>query len=160
MITICGTGHRPPKLGGYSDAVYRRLIDLALVALEHYNPDVVISGMALGWDQALADASIYMGIKTIGAIPCKGQHKRWPLKSQERYIAMVKKLSEYHVLSETYTPSCMQDRNIWMVDHSDAVLAIWDGSTGGTKNCIDYAVSERKPIYNLYQDWRELCHFG
>lgn len=26
---ICGTGHRPPKLGGYSDTVMHRLIALA-----------------------------------------------------------------------------------------------------------------------------------
>ena len=33
-----------------------------------------------------------------------------------------------------------------MVDHSDRVLAVWDGSSGGTKNCIDYAKEKMVPV--------------
>lgn len=39
-----------------------------------------------------------------------------------------------------------QQRNQWMVDRADAVLAVWDGSPGGTANCVNYARKVGKPI--------------
>jgi len=29
--------------------------------------------------------------------------------------------------------------NEWMVDNSDAVIAVWDGTPGATANTVDYA---------------------
>lgn len=51
-MIICATGHRPNKLGGYGRDVYARLVKLAYDYLAVQKPDAVISGMALGWDQA------------------------------------------------------------------------------------------------------------
>ena len=36
-----------------------------------------------------------------------------------------------------------------MVDHSDLVLAYWDGSSGGTKNCIKYAIDSGVKVVNI-----------
>jgi uncharacterized phage-like protein YoqJ len=49
----------------------------------------------------------------------------------------------------------MQIRNEWMVDNAHIVLALWDGSSGGTGNCIKYAnrKSVNKPIINLWSSW-------
>ena len=33
-----------------------------------------------------------------------------------------------------------------MVDHSDCVIAVWDGSRGGTGNCVEYARKQEKHI--------------
>jgi len=33
----------------------------------------------------------------------------------------------------------LQKRNEWMVDNSDAVIAVWDGTPGGPGNTVDYA---------------------
>ena len=33
----------------------------------------------------------------------------------------------------------MQKRNQFMVDHSNLLIAVWDGSSGGTSNCVAYA---------------------
>ncbi|MEG1999916.1 MAG: SLOG family protein [Evtepia sp.] len=37
-------------------------------------------------------------------------------------------------------------RNNSIVDHSDMVLAFWDGESRGTKYTIDYANAQRKPV--------------
>jgi uncharacterized phage-like protein YoqJ len=50
----------------------------------------------------------------------------------------------------------MQTRNKWMVDHSDMVLSLWDGSAGGTANCIEYARHVDKPVVNIWDDWKKL----
>jgi len=43
----------------------------------------------------------------------------------------------------------MQKRNQFMVDNSRVIIAYWDGSKGGTKNCLDYALLKNKTIYQI-----------
>lgn len=40
-------------------------------------------------------------------------------------------------------------RNITMVDTVEAVIAVWDGESRGTKHSIDYATSQGKPVFVL-----------
>ena len=45
-----------------------------------------------------------------------------------------------------------------MMDNSEAVIVVWDGTTGGTKNCVDYALKQKKPILVIdpvkkFQEW-------
>lgn len=55
----------------------------------------------------------------------------------------------YYVSEERYTHWCMNKRNEWMVDNSDLVIAVWDGTKGGTANCVRYAVKQGKEITKL-----------
>lgn len=150
-MTIAGTGHRPDKLGGYSEAAYRKLYLIALQWLEKHKPDRVISGMALGWDLALCEASIDCGIDTLAAVPFKGQELIWPKPTQQKYHHLIN-YCEVKIISEgEYQVWMLQVRNKWMVDHCDKVLAMYNGgATGGTANCIHYAKSKGKTIINLY----------
>lgn len=153
-LTICGTGHRPQKLGGFSDDVMWRLIALADEWLEANHPDVVISGMALGWDTALAIAAIKRGIETRAYVPCKGQESRWPAKSQALYRKVLNRCARVlTVCPRTYSPECMQLRNEMMVNDAGLVLALWDGSPGGTGNCVRYAREQGRTIVNLWETW-------
>jgi uncharacterized phage-like protein YoqJ len=52
-----------------------------------------------------------------------------------------------------YHPDKLQKRNIWMVDRSTAVLALWDGSKGGTANCVKYAEKVSVPVFNVWPGW-------
>jgi uncharacterized phage-like protein YoqJ len=160
MLTIAGTGHRPDKLGGYSDEVFQALVDLADSSLVYFNPDIVISGMALGWDQALAQACINRKLKFVAAVPFRGQESKWPRESQEKYKEILSKAYETVFVSSLYDKGVMQKRNIWMVDQledeKDFLLALWDGSDGGTKNCIKYAERKQKKIVNLWEIYQNL----
>ena len=148
MITAV-SGHRPPKLGGYTEKVNLRLITLAIKWLSANRPDEVISGMALGWDLAIAEAAVILGIPFIAAVPCPTQSMQWPMESRTRWDTLFLAASRVHIVSPEYTRTCMQERNIWMVDNSTQLLALWDGSPGGTGNCIKYA-SGKLPIVNLW----------
>ena len=45
----------------------------------------------------------------------------------------------------------MQKRNIWMVDQSNVVVAVWNGEkSGGTYNCIKYAIEKKKPVLVIH----------
>lgn len=155
-MIVAGTGHRPPKLGGYGEKVYEQLVELAIWALRSFvnPPTQVISGMAIGWDQALAEAAIHHGMPLVAAIPCIGQELRWPAEAQARYHYILSRASEKHLVSNIhYQPWVMHRRNMWMVDRANVMLALWDGSQGGTSNCLEYAKVKRVPILNLWRPW-------
>jgi hypothetical protein len=87
MTTWCATGHRPEKLGGYSDEARHRLEQFAVTYLRYYAPDLFISGMAQGWDQACAYACTVLSIPWTAAIPFAGQESMWPDAAQKRLYA-------------------------------------------------------------------------
>ena len=158
-MIVAGTGHRPDKLYGKTRKIFQKLVLIAEQWLDENKPTKVISGMALGWDLALAQATINKNIPLICAIPCKDQNCKWTLKQQIFYKKILSIVIEnpihkvVYVSDKAYTSKCMQKRNEWMVDHCDVVLAIWDGTMGGTYNCIKYAINKQKLIINLYEEY-------
>lgn len=156
-MIICGTGHRPPKLGGYGDKVYERLVTLAswwLWAFDHPGM-LVISGGALGWDQALATASYHEAIPYHLYLPFPDFDSKWPAGSRKVLEWQCKKAEIVKYTSEPgYAPWKMQVRNEAMVNASDLVLALWDGSDGGTANCVRYAEKVGKKVENLWDRYR------
>ncbi len=153
-MIIAGTGHRPNKLGGYDALAGLKVGLVALEYLKRERPHRVISGMALGWDQELATAALALGIPLWAAIPFDGQEKAWPEESQEKYHDILQAAHSVTVVCEGgYAPWKMQKRNEWMVDKATKMAALWDGSAGGTANCIRYAQKMGKPIDNLWDEF-------
>ena len=152
---IAGTGHRPNKLGGYTHDATDRLVRFARHILAQNDPDTVISGMALGWDTALAIAALDMGCPLTCAIPFAGQERMWPASSQNQYNLILSRASKVHIVSPgDYASWKMQVRNEWMVDNCTLLLALWNGSPGGTGNCVRYAQSKsRTLIENVWPEW-------
>ena len=48
-----------------------------------------------------------------------------------------------------YEDSCMQDRNLYMVQNADLLYAVWDGSLGGTANCVHAAENAGIPVIRV-----------
>ena len=154
-MIVSGTGHRPDKLGGYSDRVLNRLIDLVTLELQELKPDRVISGVAIGFDTALAIAAIRLNIPITCAVPFAGQEKMWPPESKVRYAKILSKAEQVVIVSSgTYSATKMQVRNEYMVDRCTLLLALWNGTSGGTANCIEFATKSNKRILNLWDKWR------
>lgn len=149
------TGHRPHKLGGYHSAAYDLAKTFAMCVLEVCEPDKVITGMALGWDTAVARACVTLRIPFIAAIPCKGQDSMWQEADRARYRSLLGFAEEQIYVSPAYTPECMNKRNRWIVEHSDKMLAMYDGSrNGGTRNAVECAKSLSVPVTNVWSSWK------
>lgn len=156
MSIFAGTGHRPPKLGGYGENAMSKVEYFARDVLDKFQPSLVISGMAIGWDQALAWGAIQLSIPYVAAVPFTSQASRWPLESQRRYHHLLERAKEVVTVSSgEYSARAMQARNEWMVDHCDYVLALWDGSSGGTLNCVKYANRVGKTVMNVWRPFSE-----
>lgn len=160
-MIVAGTGHRPATLGGLGLTVvqkerwYANGTAIAFSYLRYRKPSAVISGMALGWDQMLAQAALDAGIPLTAAVPFEGQDSLWPHSDQVRYAKLLGRAHEVVVVSPgDYSAWKMQVRNVWMVDRCDRLVALFDGvSPGGTRNCVNFATRKRAPVDNLWPCW-------
>lgn len=147
------TGHRPNKLGGYNDKFnlktpIMKAVDKAIIPFR-FTDIMIISGMALGVDTWAAEYAIQHNIPFQAFVPFEGQEKMWPPASQVYYREL---LSKAHVVIKVCPPGYaawkMQKRNEAMVDICNILIAVWDGTSGGTSNCVQYVKSKgRKIIY-------------
>lgn len=158
-MIACITGHRPNKLFGYdlSTIEYTNMKNYFKTTFINKGYSKVISGMAQGVDTIAALAVLELieegyNIKLICAIPCRGQERYWSNKDQYFYNYILSSVdkNDINYISQNYNNSAMQKRNKWMVDNCDDIIAIWDGTTGGTYNCIKYAKKVGKQIYHIY----------
>lgn len=153
-MKIAITGHRPGKSGIDYDLTGPTCLKVKSKIIEIINkekPDKLISGMALGVDTLFALIALELKIPLIAAIPCINQDKFWTPKSKELYNYILSQpLVEKELISVgIYTPDKMQKRNIWMVDNCDRLIAVWDGTYGGTCNCVQYANKVKKEIIRI-----------
>lgn len=153
-MRIAITGHRPHKLnneydlnGPVSQALRREITRI----LDAERPEEIISGMALGVDTLFAELGLARGLKVIAAVPFLGQESRWPEASQRRYRAILDNplVEQIVVCQGSYAAWKMQARNEWMVAHADKLICVWDGTPGGTANCVRYAQAQGVPILRI-----------
>lgn len=148
-MIVCVTGHRPNKLGGYKvpNPIYNSVMTGLNEALDEIKPQLLITGMALGVDQWAAELCILKGIPFLAAVPFEGQESVWPEHARHKYHFLLSKAQAIYIISPgMYTPEKMQVRNKWMVDNSNIVLPVYDGTDGGTGNCVKYALSVSKKM--------------
>jgi len=151
-MSVAFTGHRPNKLGGYHtpNPKYRWVCWCIEEELLTLKPDFAISGMALGVDQWAAKICVQLGIPFLAAVPFRGQESQWPAQSQKEYRALLAKAFEVVIVCPgEYSPAKMQKRNEWMVDKCETLIAVWDGSPGGTGNCVRYAQKVDRSIVRI-----------
>lgn len=158
MFTIAYTGHRPKDLLGYN-ADYRPIFNQIkdhLKSILDKNPGenfTVITGGAQGVDQMAFWAAYHLkqsyNITNVLAVPFKGQEERWPELTKfgkKEYRTMVSKADKVEILSDNNDNAVqkLDNRNRWMVDHSDILICVTPYENiltrpGGTGNCVRYA---------------------
>lgn len=154
LMSIAVTGHRPDKLGGYRNFEGFKAIRRHMRSFLEEAPDgeiELISGGALGIDLLWMQTGIIIGFPVIAALPFEGYDLRWPEASRKEYQKWLDKCREVvYVSPGGYHPAKMQTRNEWMVDRADSIVAYWNGSEGGTANCVGYAQAKgvRTTIFN------------
>lgn len=158
------TGHRPQKTPNYN---YKKLYDLAVLYLKQYWPQEVISGAALGWDTAIAEAAIDLDISLELAIPFIGQQDKWSLEDKKKYTYLLYKTNKLTVVDELakYNPKAVQgyaswklmQRNKYIVDTlsqqpNKLLLSFFDieNKNGGTAQCVRYAETKDVVVINCW----------
>jgi len=158
--TCCFTGHRPQKLIYEFDEQHDMCIrlkarlrtDIELKINE--GVDTFLCGMALGTDMWCGEIVTelkqkYPHIRLIACIPHAGQEKSWNEDYRERYYRLLDSADKNIVFYDHYIYGCMQKRNRYMADNAAYMIAVFNGSSGGTKSTIDYAMRKGLDIILL-----------
>ena len=159
-LVVCGTGHRPDKLGNswsvehsISRSIQKEVYNWLKYILEHTDHLHVIAGGALGFDTHLALATLKLK-QEVGnvaleiAVPHKNFNGKWSGDDKEVFKLIASMSDEIHYVSTNseFSLNDLELRNRYMVRKSDIVLALWDGSNGGTSNAFHFANRNNKPI--------------
>ena len=139
----CFTGHRPEKLFLIDSEIIKELEkEICRAVADGFT--TFISGMARGVDIWAAEIVLKLRKKNkqihlICASPYEGFETRWSANWQKRYRKIMKKADYVKFVSPNYSLSCFQIRNEYMVNHSNRVIAVYNGEAGGTRNTLNYA---------------------
>lgn len=149
----CFTGHRPEKLRRPENEIRTDLErEIRQAILDGL--DVFITGMARGVDIDAAEIVLRLRdegypVRLICASPYPGFESSWCETWQKRYQDVITKADLVRYICPHYSRSCFQIRNMWMVDHSARVIAVFNGKPSGTKNTIDYAQQKGLSIVQI-----------
>lgn len=176
-LRIAITGHRPRDLvdsdgrplplAATVETFFARAA--ARAAAGGYDSVEVITGGALGVDQALAEAVgphrqlSGIAFRSIIVLPFAPAvlGASWRPEERARLERLVAAADEVRgPLSEVYQTWALHARNAAMVDGSDMVVAFWSGKrSGGTYACLTYALTRAKPprpCYNAFAGFAPL----
>lgn len=166
------TGHRPKGLPfGYNERdsrckkLKKVLKKLIIHKVKEENTTNFLSGMALGTDMFAAEIVLelkerFRDITLTAVLPCRTQSARWNRKAIARYEHILAKCDKVIVLQDEYTSSCMNKRNLYMLEHSDCVIAVWSGTEGGTANTIRFAIDRHLPVTVLDPNTLKTYYIG
>lgn len=146
MTVVAVTGHRPEQLG---DLEWVRETLSRVLAEE--NPSLLYQGMAAGADLLSAGISYELRIPYIAVKPWAGH---CPRESDRKLYSQVS-ANAFQIIEVDPSLSypgvwVYHNRNKYMVDHADILIAVWNGSSsGGTASCVKYARQKSIPIIQI-----------
>lgn len=151
----CFTGHRPNKMD-MTEKEIKPLLEKAIDDAVAEGYVTFITGMAQGTDIWAAEIVLdrkltNKDIHLICALPHPGFECRRSSTEKERFNNIIANADLVKMINEHYFKSCYQIRNEWMVDRSNLVIAVFNGSKSGTKNTIDYAKRKGVRVENVLQ---------
>lgn len=140
-MIIAISGHRPEKMKAGIKTDIMRLITDELISLK---ATTLVQGMASGVDLWAAKAAYQAGIPFECAIPFKGHKPRvedeWDYNQALKHAEAITYVTNY----EKYPGAFVYElRNRYMIDKADKLIAVYNGSPGGTRNAVEYVWAKR-----------------
>ena len=158
--TCTFTGHRAAKLPWKDDEEDPRCLALkrclfgSVEAMYFSGVRRFISGMSTGADFYFCDAVLELretrdDILLEAAIPCPEQSRSWSAENRRRYQRLLEQCDRQTLIAPHYSRYCMIQRNRYMVDASGWLIAVYNGSPGGTRSTLLYAMRQGLQIVQL-----------
>ncbi len=168
---ICAfTGHRPSRFPwGYDESnqecvALKEILTGEIMRLTDIGVTNFLSGMAEGVDTwasviVLALREKNPEIKLHCILPCKTQADNWSSTSQVLYRSILEQADSIIYVSRDYHKKCMMERNKFMVNHADILLAVCrEIPRSGTEATINYARKMSREIITIDPSARRLTH--
>lgn len=145
------TGHRPQKfLWRYDESAdacirLKALLSRQIEELLLSGTTDFLSGMAEGVDTWSAMAVLAWReklpkVKLHCILPCLTQADQWSRDSRKTYYSILEQADSVVYVNRLYHKNCMLERNRFLVNHADILLAVYNGEwRGGTAATVRYA---------------------
>ena len=148
--TCCFTGHRPGKLVA-DESEIRAWLRQEINRAVNSNFNTFICGMADGVDvwaalEVLALRKNNPEIRLVSAVPFRGMDKSSQCGDISLFNKIISESDYVHYICDYYTRWCFLARDRWMVDRSERVIAVFNGSKGGTAYTLEYARNKGREI--------------
>ena len=159
----CFSGHRPEKLDIPEDEIKAWLhAQIRQAVSDGYM--TFICGMGMGVDIMAGQIVRTLrekdpSIRLICVVPWPGFAARWKMIWKGQYDFLLEQADYVKYISRTYHDGVFRMRNEYMVDHSNRLIAYYNGTPGGTWDTIEYAVRKKTEIVTnrpeLVQEYRD-----
>lgn len=171
VVRSCAfTGHRPHKLP-WKDreadprcAALKSVLEGQVAKLVQSGVTEYLSGMAEGTDTwaALAVLALREKIPTIKLhciLPCRAQADGWSEQAQTIYRSILEQADSIVYISREYHKNCMLERNRFLVDHAQILLAVYNGEyRGGTAATVRYGRKLGRELIVIDPLTRQITH--
>lgn len=150
---VCSfTGHRMIEEGERE-----RISELLRTAIKYAYTDGCrdfMCGGALGFDTLTAQEIIkfrlqHRDVRLILCLPCMDQADAWSDRSRSMYSHILASADEIIYASESYTDTCMRERNFLLASKCDILIAYCKRPRSGAGQTVRMADSMGKEIINL-----------
>lgn len=148
--TCCFTGHRPEKCkGSVSDVRARLEQEIRKAIADGY--DTFISGMSPGVDTWAAEEVLKIRkenstVRLLCYVPYKGVEKDWTPDAQAEFREILDRADEITYICSKHESWCFKATDTWMVEASSRVIAVFNGTSGGTEFTIRYATMMHRDV--------------
>ena len=119
-------------------------------------------GGALGVDMWAGEAVLslkgmpeYLDIELVCVVPFVGHDNQWDAPSKQRFAKLLAGCDEKIAASSPGSPDAYKIRNYYMLDHSDDMIAVYDGDEkerSSTGQAVNYARKRRLDIILIHPD--------
>ncbi len=151
------TGHRTLGDQATVQFVTQAFRDLLSQAQQDHPAGVIaLSGLAEGSDTLFAEVALALGIPLEAVIAYEGFDEDFsPGSARQRYQHLLEQCQAVHRLPfHERSDEAYLAVGEWIVDHSDLVLAAWNGQSaagkGGTGDVVAYAQQLGRPVVHIH----------
>ena len=153
MQTCSFTGHRR-IMPQHTDKL-PELISRAINYAYENGCRTFLAGGAIGFDTLAAREVIRFRIShpdvTLRlALPCVNQEANWTEAQKSAYSYTLSSADEIIYISDEYTDTCMKERNRYLADHADLLIAYVSRAASGAGQTVRMAKERGARVYNLY----------
>ena len=151
----CFIGQRPERLASSEEAI-KTWLDMQIDhAIRLRNITTFITGMNIGVDLWAAELVIRKRLSCqvhlIAAVPWTGFTRTWNMYWKNIYKNIFNSADHVHIVSEHYYPGIFEDRNKWMLQHSEYMIGYYNGDSETVQNMIQYAGALHIP-FNVFNE--------
>ena len=150
-MTVFGvTGHRSVEQEPGELLQFARL---SVARMQEAGATEIITGMALGWDMAVAEACRVLEVPYCAAIPFTGQDAHWRPEDRLRHWHLVQEAARIHVACPLPLNHAYIVRDKWIVNNSEQLWALDSGRPSGSHTTVLYADERGRKVVPLWDDW-------